>query len=336
MVYGRFCRYAGHDGAVYPSIPTLAAELGIGKTQARTYVQELEHKHFIAVDRENRHFFPNGSGGSNKYVFLWHAALDGEEGKSRKTPPVRKTGGVPLRKTGPPPLRKTGGKENHHQESQGKESQSKGSRVSAPRGLVASEETAKKNALSVDDDELHPEVPLYGSPLEELGAAFRAVNGGAEMRFQDECWLKEQIELRRISPEGLLELVRQNPLSGFRSPMAGLKWLVKKFRTKTRSSLEMEAAAQGAVGTLSPPAESPRCETCGNCGRVLERIEGQRPRATDRYCDCRMGKELEALERRPLTAGAASFLPGPNGDRLVAPAALAERNDPSTQVSVDE
>jgi hypothetical protein len=290
MVYGRLCRYAGRDGAVYPSMSTLAAELGIGKTQARTYVQELEHKHFIAVDRENRHFFPNGSGGSNKYVFLWHAAFDGEEGKSRKTPPVRKTGGVPLRKTG--------GKENHHQESQKEESQSKGSRVSAPRASVVSEGTQKKNPLFVDDDEKHPEVPQYRSPLEELRAVFRAANGGAAMRFQDECWLKEQIELRRISPEGLLELVRKNPLSGFRSPMAGLKWLVKKFRTKTRSAAELEAAAQGAVGTLSPPAERPRCEKCGNSGRVLERIEGQRPRATDQYCDCAMGKELEAVERR--------------------------------------
>ena len=130
---------------------------------------------------------------------------------------------------------------------------------------------------------------------------FRAANGGAEMRFQDECWLKEQMELRRVTPEGLLELVRKNPLSRFRSPMAGLKWLVKKFRTKTRSSLELRAAAQAAVSTLHPPAESPRCETCGNSGRV-ERIEGQRPRTTDQYCDCRMGKELEAIERRPLTA----------------------------------
>jgi helix-turn-helix protein len=330
MVYGRFCRYAGRDGTVYPSIPTLAAELGIGKTQARTYVQELEHVYFIAVDRENRHFFPNGSGGSNKYVFLWHVAFDGEEGKSRKTPPVRKTGGVPLRKTGPLPLRKTGGKENHHQESQKEESQSKGSRVSEPRASMVCEET-EKHTLSVDDDEKHPEVPQYGSPWEELRAVFRAASGGAEMHFQDECWLKEQMELRRVTPEGLLQLVRKNPLSGFRSPMAGLKWLVKRFRTKTRSAPELEAAAQGAVGTLSPPAESPRCEKCGNSGRALERIESQRPRTTDQYCDCRMGKELEAIERRLRTAGGASLLDGPNGDRPLAPAAHAERNDSSTQ-----
>ena len=292
MVYGRFCRYAGRDGTVYPSIPTLAAELGIGKTQARTYVQELEHKHFIAVDRENRHFFPNGSGGSNKYVFLWHVAFDGEEGKSRKTPPVRKTGGVPLRKTGR--------KENHHQESQKKESQAEEGRFSAPRASGVSEGAEKENSLFVDDEEKHPEAPQYGSPLEEWRAVFRAANGGAAMRFQDERWLNEEMELRRVPPEGLLELVRQNPLSGFRSPMAGLKWLVKKFRTKTRSSPELETAAKERL--LPQPVEGPRCQTCGNTGRVLERIEGQRPRTTEQYCACRMGKELEAVERRVHTA----------------------------------
>src|SRR5438105_3596164 len=75
MVYGRLCRYASRDGAVYPSIPTLGSELGIGKTKARQYVQELEREHFIAVDRENRHFGPHGAGGSNQYVFLWHRGV---------------------------------------------------------------------------------------------------------------------------------------------------------------------------------------------------------------------------------------------------------------------
>lgn len=144
MVYGRLCRYAGRDGAVYPSLSTLASELGIGKTQARTYVQELERKHFVAVDRENRHFGSNGAGGSNRYIFLWHVAFVGEEGHLRKTPPVRKTGGVPLRITG--------GEENHHQESQRKESQSKRPRLSAPHASGALEEAEKNKSLPVDDE----------------------------------------------------------------------------------------------------------------------------------------------------------------------------------------
>jgi hypothetical protein len=108
MVYGRFCRYAGRDGVVYPSIPKLASELGIGKTQARNYVQELERELFIAVDRKNRHLFANGTGGSNRYVFLWDAGFDGEQGNLRKAPPVRKTGPLPLLKAELAPARDPG------------------------------------------------------------------------------------------------------------------------------------------------------------------------------------------------------------------------------------
>ena len=43
------------------------------------------------------------------------------------------------------------------------------------------------------------------------------------MVLQDEHWLREQMELRGITPKGLLELVRGNPLSGFHTPMAGLQ-----------------------------------------------------------------------------------------------------------------
>lgn len=298
MVYGRLCRYAGRDGAVYPALSTLASELGIGKTQARTYVMELERKLFIAVDRKNRHFFPNGTGGSNRYVFLWHAAFEGEQGDFRKAPPVRKTGGVPLRKTEPLPLRKTGGKENHHQESQKKES---------PFSANAKTPShAPKNpnpgVVFPEDDEKPPEASVSLPPWDALRAEFRTAKGGMEMSFQDESWLKEQMERRQIAPESLLELVRENQLRGFQSPMAGLKWLIKKFRLKTKSSAVLEAAATVAVGRMSPPAEVPRCERCGGAGRVLERIEGSRPKMTDQYCDCRLGKELEAVESRPRTA----------------------------------
>src|SRR5437660_664031 len=103
LVYGRLCRYAGENGAAYPSVPTLAAELGMGETQARDYLRELETVGFIRVDRKNRHYRKDGSGGSNGYTFLWHTAFNGETGQLRKAPPpLRKTGGVPLRKTEPP------------------------------------------------------------------------------------------------------------------------------------------------------------------------------------------------------------------------------------------
>jgi hypothetical protein len=106
MIYGRLCRYAGEDGAAYPSVPTVAKELGIGETQARAYLRELEGKRFIEVDRKHRHYSANGIGGSSSYSFLWHAAFNGDLGEKRKAPPVRRRM-VPLRKTEPVPLRLT-------------------------------------------------------------------------------------------------------------------------------------------------------------------------------------------------------------------------------------
>jgi hypothetical protein len=50
------------------------------------------------------------------------------------------------------------------------------------------------------------------------------------------------MELKQISAEDLVVLVRANPLGRFDSPMAGLKWLVKEFKRKAKSMVEMEAA----------------------------------------------------------------------------------------------
>jgi len=102
VVYARLCRYAGKDGYAYPALKTLTKETGISETQARGYVKELEKERFIAVDRENRHYRKDGSGGSNRYSFLWHAAFVGDSGALRKVPPIRKSEGVPPGISEPP------------------------------------------------------------------------------------------------------------------------------------------------------------------------------------------------------------------------------------------
>ena len=133
LIYGRLYRYAGEDGLAYPGTQTLGNETGLGETQARKYVGELERKRFIKVDRENRHYRKDGSGGSNGYVFLWHEAFAGEIGEPRKAPPpLRKTGGVPLRKTeAPTPLENRRERESIPRES-GKESHSKAKKADTP------------------------------------------------------------------------------------------------------------------------------------------------------------------------------------------------------------
>jgi hypothetical protein len=85
-------RFAGEDGACFPSVGRLARELGRSQCQARRYLRGLERKGFLKPDRKNRHYYANGAGGTCFYVFLWHSAFDGDVGAPR------------TRKSTPPPL----------------------------------------------------------------------------------------------------------------------------------------------------------------------------------------------------------------------------------------
>jgi len=149
LTYGRLARYAGENGSCYPSIPAVATEIGLSATQARKYVHELRDRRFITVEPR--------PGTSGLFTFLWHEAFGGEIGKKRKIPPLRKTRPLPLQKTEPPPLWKTVDEENHHQESQKKESQKPGEDSveqivgTTPQSVQLPKEKPKTFPLNADD-----------------------------------------------------------------------------------------------------------------------------------------------------------------------------------------
>jgi hypothetical protein len=85
LVYARLYRFSGERGECFPAVPTIAVEIGVGETQARTYLDELIDSGLI--EKEGK------SGKVNTYFFVWHECFDGVDGEPRKAPP-RKTEGV--------------------------------------------------------------------------------------------------------------------------------------------------------------------------------------------------------------------------------------------------
>lgn len=82
LTLGRLTRYCGPDSTTCdPPVPDLADELGIGETQARTYIQELKVDGFISITRR-------GQGFTNLYTILGHSAYNDFRGESRRTPPT--------------------------------------------------------------------------------------------------------------------------------------------------------------------------------------------------------------------------------------------------------
>lgn len=77
VCFGRLGQYAGQDGECFPNIDTLAAEIGVSRRQADTYLSELRRHRLIAVRR-------SGLGKTNRYCFLWHQWAENEAPKERK------------------------------------------------------------------------------------------------------------------------------------------------------------------------------------------------------------------------------------------------------------
>jgi hypothetical protein len=68
LAWGRLARYAGEDGRCYPTVKTLAAEIGLGERQGQKYVAELERARLIRRVRR----FDQRAQTSNEFEFLWH------------------------------------------------------------------------------------------------------------------------------------------------------------------------------------------------------------------------------------------------------------------------
>ena len=72
LAYGRLVRYAGENGKCYPSVDSLAAEIGVGERQAQKYLANLERAKLIRRIRR----FSGGGQTSNAFEFLWHPVFE--------------------------------------------------------------------------------------------------------------------------------------------------------------------------------------------------------------------------------------------------------------------
>lgn len=72
LAWGRLARYAGEDGYCYPTVRTLASEIGVGLRQAQRYLTESERARLIR--RVSR--FDHQAQTSNAFAFLWHELFD--------------------------------------------------------------------------------------------------------------------------------------------------------------------------------------------------------------------------------------------------------------------
>jgi len=72
LTYGILCRFAGKDGACYPTSRTIAQHLGVSERHVKRYLAELVNRGYIERERGDRR-------GPNNYYFLWRPEFAGFE-----------------------------------------------------------------------------------------------------------------------------------------------------------------------------------------------------------------------------------------------------------------
>ena len=266
MSWGRLARYQGAWGSAFPSIPTLASEVGLKPTQTRTYLRELERNGFLQINRR--------SGTSSTYEFLWHRAFDGDAGQRRKAPPLRKTEQVAVRKTGgvaSSESRVTEPSENrrrrelseyHHQEESLFKSFEK-----APSQKADKDETQKRKPSADPEEEF----------LLRLNERHR--NLIRTEKFDPvKCIADLCVELQHVPLEEFLELdskVTTNP-GGLVNPHGYYRALARKL------VMQIEEADRKRGESEKPENRFPCCKGTGEVAPGV-------------YCSCRVGEFNKSL-----------------------------------------
>lgn len=246
LCYGCLLRFGGKNGACFPSVKRLTAELGVSERQTQSYLAELQREQLI---RKNPR-----PGTSDLIEFLWHEALAKSKGVKDASLPGAKNIPAEVKDNSSSECKNLHPKrvnEHHHQESDDEESHVLPS-VSGGSG--------KKPSLEGVSTSLEPTAgglgarphtcESYGSPEEELIAL--SFSKGQALKAMTLRRIREDLEVRGVTLASFVDLVRPHFQNNIRNPTGFLISRARNPRTL------MEAAV-----APKPPAEPvDRCERC--------------------------------------------------------------------------
>lgn len=299
MTYGLLGRYAGSDGHAYPSIKTLAVEMGKGETQARGYINELKLHKFIESERSCTQ---DGRQTSNFYFFVWHAVFDAEIVSERR---ARNPEATPPRDSEP--------KKNHHQQSQMEERNQYRPKqpVSADSVLPPNPREKKLDMLKrADDDENEPalKAPLP-IPKEEFLRRLKERHGEKFDAEETARLVLFDLNNHGLTLDQYLAFDELKTTGKLLNPGGYYRDLVKKLSNKHRAQALEETLLSTKLLQIGPISQE-RCAKCRGVGRILD---------SPGYCDCRLGIDLKRADQRIALDKAAQIpLPPTTQRRMVA------------------
>ena len=270
LVWGRLARYVGKEGYAYPSVRTLADDLGLSERQIQRALAELERHGFI---RRILRKTPKGDFTSTIYEVLLHPILL-DALRTRNTPgqqPRKNQNGDPGRAnttgTNGVVTDMSPGGERYVTTMIKRRLQEKTS--SSPPAPIPPSPTPPPSATKSDDDKPRAE------KAELIELVREATGEPADRRLIHD--ITDGLELRGVPLRNYLDDIRPRLGRLKNRPRAGFFLNhAREWRDSRPAQLPQE-----------PGTGHARCSHCRGTGRTQTG-----------YCTCGMGKELERVERR--------------------------------------
>lgn len=275
-LYGRLVLHAGKNGTCYPAHETLAKEIGLQSCrQIRRLVKHLRDLGLIE--------WIYGNGHPNTFRLVGSLPRTSVSGGVGHPCPRGGRTSVSYRKDKAAAKEVLKEKEGPSQSLRVKADQ--GGKNNTPAGAgkktenLAAAETPKQAASA-----LPPERAFRERLKERHGSSFDAARCIGNIQ-------------RALAKQGGFDFAEfeaydreQTTCENLRSPNGYYVHLAKQFAKETRQ--QAAAALQSRIPYAEPPPEPPRdekgrCSKCGGSGRLAEN-----------FCQCQLGRDLAALERR--------------------------------------
>jgi hypothetical protein len=201
LCYARLCQHAGKKGFCWPGQEILAAELGVGERQVRSYLHELVAFKLITVEQR-------GLKKSNRYFFLDHPWIYENQPKTPRTAGLdRKNSSFPERQNGSAP----------YEWSQKKEESGR-RRIIHPPLCALAPDSSGANGLKPFATSPEPtahtlerqKIPRSEFTRSELRAQLKAATAAVKAHRLDLKWPRGQYDEHKFFQE-YLDVLEQSP-----------------------------------------------------------------------------------------------------------------------------
>jgi hypothetical protein len=305
LCFGQMLYHTGKHESCWPGQTTLSKALGIGYSQVRRYVDELEEARLIRCEKRR--------GDTSLYFPLWREELahdlkrEDQPCSDTSTHPAHKRADHSAQKRADS-LRKNEHQRDHHQDKVKNGSEENQRVAHKGRGsnqtlrTDGSDERSQRPQLLVDDDD-QGSSERYTLDTAGLIAVYEDKIGCPPEKSYVNSIVKTVTQHGTM--RGFMDELLQHFGNTWKNPPGFIRWSAKEYAERCKTNLLNRLRSGEFSFRSEQPPPAPKCNKCGGRGILsgLNPLETLLPNHEYNYCECKEGSALRWMYEETMKKG---------------------------------